>query len=195
MVWGVWAILHFLVVMNVIKIGGLSQSSAFMGAANVAFLYPQPHEPRSTATFTIAPVTALPTSRVIAATGTVPVSASVTTEGFIASPTSLVAPASTIFSSIIPVDATTVAPIVKKDDATAIASKRQETQPVIAMQTPTNYQPLPSTEEPMLIGLAQFFGCIIHVLASIFAVICALLMPNNTLKLTRAQEVHSEDGL
>ncbi|KAI8833980.1 hypothetical protein BJ741DRAFT_709927 [Chytriomyces cf. hyalinus JEL632] len=95
---------------------------------------------------------------------------------------SLVAPTSTIMSSIVPVATTTeFALTVNKDDATAIASKRQETQTVIAMQAPTNYKPSFDGS-----GNAYWPSSILCLYNSCSGfVYCVLLMPTNTLKLTR----------
>ncbi|KAI8838784.1 hypothetical protein BJ741DRAFT_600582 [Chytriomyces cf. hyalinus JEL632] len=201
LVWAAWALFHLLLVLNVIQIGGLSQNTAFMGVANVDFLYP-PSKSASATVSATAMATAIATTRArdtSAATGTVAVSstsatltgASIVPSTEAAQPTTdaaqpipspseaLNVPASTTSSSNVPVAITTeLSPPVRRDDATATGTKRLETQTATATTT----QRAASADQSsnggtMLVVIALSIAYGIQALASIFAAICALLIP------------------
>ncbi|KAJ3404988.1 hypothetical protein HDU80_002053 [Chytriomyces hyalinus] len=200
LVWAAWALFHLLLVLNVIQIGGLSQNTAFMGVANVNFLYP-PSKPASATVSAKATATALATTRArdtSAATGTVAVSTSATSTGAsivpstdgaqpttdaaqpIPSPSeALNVPVSTTFSSNVPVATTTESsPPVRRDDATETATKRLETQTVTATATlGATSADQSSNGGTMLVVIALSIAYGIQALASIFTAICALLIP------------------
>ncbi|KAJ3250770.1 hypothetical protein HDU77_006385 [Chytriomyces hyalinus] len=200
LVWAAWALFHLLLVLNVIQIGGLSQNTAFMGVANVDYLYP-PSKPASATVSAKATATALATTRArdtSAATGTVAVSILTTSTGAsivpstesaqpatdaaqpIPSPSEAVnVPVSTTSSSNVPVATTTeLSPPVRRDDATETATKRLETQTVTATTTlRATSADQSSNGGTMLVVIALSIAYGIQALASIFAAICALLIP------------------
>ncbi|KAJ3244666.1 hypothetical protein HDU78_010672 [Chytriomyces hyalinus] len=175
--WAVWALVHMLLVLNVVQISGFSQNTAFMGVANVAALYPTSPSPSVSVS-----ATALATNSVrstFAATGTVPAT---TTTSTVSVP-SLTGAQTTISptDSLAVVTSSSSAALIRRDDLTATATMRLETQTLAATAAPkataVDSKSNSASAAPLIVALAMSIAYGVHALVSVFAVTCALLIP------------------